>query len=121
MNIEDIYEGAELKIRSWDDMVECFGFYEDDNTIIQTDGWWFISSMKHICGKKFTVQSIVFSPDGDYEKTYFRSVENSEFKSIGLGFWYIGASMLEPLNPEEFYKKSHRVEIEPETFFNLIK
>ena len=72
--------GDELRIRSWEDMAEEFGVTEQ-NFIRCSEGIVFISSMRHMCGKRFVVRSI--------NNNRYKSVDNVECGCI------ITASMLE--------------------------
>lgn len=90
----DIYKGDILKVREWDNMVAEYG--EGEHIIIPGE-CWFLSIMKHLCGKTFTVI--------DMRQTFedcmqYYSLENVEERKDGHS-WIITAGMLEPFGCED--------------------
>lgn len=82
--------GDRLRVREWDDMANEFGQNEYSDTIFNG----FTDSMRHLCGKEFTVRKI-------YHGRYY-SVEGIEKKPCGNGVvWSINGGMLERLRERE--------------------
>lgn len=75
MRLEDIRVGDVLRIRDWDDMALEFGEKDgNQGKIILTYLACFITPMKYLCGRTFTVSDI--SPDG-----FLSSFEGHELKT----------------------------------------
>lgn len=98
MRLEDIRIGDVLRIRDWDDMALEFGEKEgNQGKIILTYPAYFITPMKYLCGRTFTVSDI--SPDG-----FLNSFEGHELKTCfdnpELRDYIIAASMLQSVSDD---------------------
>lgn len=98
MRIEDIHIGDIVQIRDWDDMALEFGKETDVYGIerICTTPFWFVPSMKYLCGKVLTIK--IVDKGG-----YVSSVEGYELSSCPENprnrNWFMCASMLQPFAP----------------------
>lgn len=87
----------ELRIREWDDMKA-----EYPSSFGQIDGGYysFISSMRCLCGKNFTVSDVIENEDTNC--VIYHSYEDIEHEGNQSG-WFIQEYMLEPRSAEELY------------------
>lgn len=60
MKREDVRIGETYLIREWDDLVEEYGAYVDENNclFVKTPAAPFSSEIRHLCGAIFTVEEI---------------------------------------------------------------
>lgn len=108
---QDYKIGDRCRIRQWDDMAAEFG---ERLSVIGCHGQ-FISNMKDMCGKPFTIKDM-YKPQGcDY--MWLRSEENTEgTDKLRRGYWAITTDMLEPYEEE-----SKRAEFAHPTYSDLMK
>lgn len=99
MTDRELHIGDRCRIRQWDDMAAEFkvngGAIMCEN---RPHGVIFAPEMRYLCGKEFTISSIVnrdYYEDPSYPTKYY-SVEGVE------GVWTIIASMLEPIESPSF-------------------
>lgn len=94
----DIHIGDVLRIRSWEDMITEFEVDEDEEILY--DGVWFLTDMRGLCGRIFTVSNI----EGDDEMGYdYQSVQGVE-QIDKDATWSIRAWMLEPYEDDEDFE-----------------
>ena len=99
MRDEDIHIGDTLRIRSYEDMKSEFGVDKNGHiTPVSSPFVFFSNRMINLCGRDFTVSSIVPDEYGGYCE--YRSSENIEEYEDGM-VWSILAWMLETCSDSE--------------------
>lgn len=101
MRKEDIHIGDVLRIRRWEDMEAEFGIYEGDERCIDC-AFRFTTSMKPLCGQKFTVKEINY----EWSNINVKSKEGVERLTPRWRSkpWKISSDMLEPWTEEEVFE-----------------
>lgn len=80
--------GERVRIRQWDDMVEEYGERPGGDILPPGISCYFVSSMRDLCGKTFTITGS--------NPNYGKSFEYFFAENVG---WHIAEYMLEPENP----------------------
>lgn len=99
MKDKDIHIGDVVRVRQWEDMkaegvINSVGGINFNRSTIM-----FVSDMKHLCGKTFTVTNSAEHPL--VTETVYESLEHIEHRKNG-GCWYLTAVMLESYDNIEY-------------------
>lgn len=94
MEDRGIHIGDVLRIRSWEDLITEFEVEEDEDILY--DDVWFLTDMRGLCGRIFTVSNIEGDDECGYDYQSFQGVEHLDEDTT----WSIRAWMLEPCDDD---------------------
>lgn len=74
-----LFVGDKVAIKSWDELVEEFQLYDDENIFIEKDLAWFTDGMKQYCGRICTISEL----PNEYHSGYrFNEEDIEHFKYV---------------------------------------